>query len=238
MYILKQPPQCNGEYIKMTGQPKRANCCDQDGECFGDGTDAWCCDNEFYCSSNLQLYAKNQSTKNAVLCNFDERKVISADYTVMVLLAIIVFLIGIIGCLCVYKSNQRKKRRRIANDLAAEEARKKKKVESSSSDSSSSVSSDTVSDSSEDEKVPANANSNKIETEEQRLKREKREEQKRKRLLKLGQMKRKQSVIHDKLELDAGNIELAQLGNYGDKDKEVDKDHDEKIAEALGTEAD
>ena len=75
----------------------------------------------------------------------------------MVLLAIIVFLIGVIGCLCVYKSNQRKKRRRIANDLAAEEARKRKKAESSSSDSSSSVSSDTVSDSSEDEKVPANA---------------------------------------------------------------------------------
>jgi len=28
------------------------------------------------------------------------------------------------------------------------------------------------------------------------------------------------------------------MGNYGDTTKEVDKDHDEKIAEALGTEAD
>lgn len=31
---------------------------------------------------------------------------------------------------------------------------------------------------------------------------------------------------------------MAQFGNYGDKDAEVDKDHDEKIANALGTEAD
>ena len=71
MYILKEPPQCNGEFIKMTGQPKRAKCCDQDGQCTGDGTDAWCCDGEFICSSNLQLYAENQSTKKAVLCNFN-----------------------------------------------------------------------------------------------------------------------------------------------------------------------
>jgi len=61
--------------------------------------------------------------------------------------------------------------------LAAIEAKKKKvkKVESSS-ESSSEVSSDTVSDSSEEEKTPADYNSNKIETEEQRLRREKREE--------------------------------------------------------------
>ena len=31
---------------------------------------------------------------------------------------------------------------------------------------------------------------------------------------------------------------MAQHGNYGDQDKQVDKDHDEKIAEQLGTEAD
>jgi len=31
---------------------------------------------------------------------------------------------------------------------------------------------------------------------------------------------------------------LAQFGNYGDQEKQVDKDHDEKIAEQLGTEAD
>ena len=51
-------------------------------------------------------------------------------------------------------------------------------------------------------------------------------------------MKRKQSSQHDKLEQAAGNIELAQHGNYGDLTKDVDKDHDEKIADALGTEAD
>lgn len=51
-------------------------------------------------------------------------------------------------------------------------------------------------------------------------------------------MKRKQSTQHDKLEQAAGNIELAQHGNYGDLTKDVDKDHDEKIADALGTEAD
>jgi hypothetical protein len=31
---------------------------------------------------------------------------------------------------------------------------------------------------------------------------------------------------------------LAQHGNYGDLKNNIDKDHDEKIAEALGTEAD
>lgn len=197
----------------MTGKPVRATCCDEDGECFGDGTDAWCCDidQSFFCSSNLQLYAENTSTKKAVLCNYDERVEIRSNYTVAILSAVIVFLLGVIAATCVYKSNERKKRRKIAADLAAHDA-KQKKVESSS-ESSSEVSSDTVSDSSDenldDTKTPANANSNKIETEEQRAKREHREEQKRKRLLKLNQMKRKQSVIHDKLDLQAGNIELA-----------------------------
>ena len=112
---------------------------------------------------------------------------ITNDYTVAILLGVIGFLLVVIGALCVYKSNERKKKRRIAHDLAAMDAKKKvKKVESSESDSSSEVSSDTVSDSSEEEKTPADFNSNKIETEEQRLKREKREEQKRKRLLKLN----------------------------------------------------
>ena len=51
-------------------------------------------------------------------------------------------------------------------------------------------------------------------------------------------MKRKQSVQHDKLNLQAGDIELAQHGNNGDLNNEIDKDHDERINEALGTEAD
>jgi hypothetical protein len=53
MYILKEPPSCPGEFVKMTGQPVKAKCCDQDGQCFGDGTDAWCCDEDFLCSSNI-----------------------------------------------------------------------------------------------------------------------------------------------------------------------------------------
>lgn len=81
---------------------------------------------------------------------------------------------------------------------------KNKKVESNS-DSSSSVSSDTVSSSDEsgldNTKIPADANGNRIETEEQRLKREHREEQKRKRLHKLKLMKSRQSTQHDKLDL-------------------------------------
>ena len=67
-YILKEPPECDGVYEGMSGKLARAECCDQDNQCFGDGTDAWCCNNKFYCSSNLQFYSLDQK---GILCKFD-----------------------------------------------------------------------------------------------------------------------------------------------------------------------
>ena len=45
-----------------------AKCCDQDSLCFGDGTDDWCCDGEFYCSNNSEKYANE---KGGILCPID-----------------------------------------------------------------------------------------------------------------------------------------------------------------------
>ena len=45
-----------------------ATCCDNDNLCFGDGTDDWCCDDKFYCSTNNEKYAIE---KNGILCPVD-----------------------------------------------------------------------------------------------------------------------------------------------------------------------
>lgn len=48
LHIPEKEPICPTD---KGGGP--AVCCDQDGQCFGDGTDAWCCQNEFYCSTTI-----------------------------------------------------------------------------------------------------------------------------------------------------------------------------------------
>ncbi len=51
-------------------------------------------------------------------------------------------------------------------------------------------------------------------------------------------MKRRQSQMADKLDDQAKNIKLAEYGNYGEENNVVDKEHDDKINDALGLETD
>ena len=68
-----------------------ATCCDKDGICFGDGTDDWCCGEQFYCSSNSLEYAEE---KGGILCPSNVKKDIAffmniAGITIMLLFIII-----------------------------------------------------------------------------------------------------------------------------------------------------
>ena len=49
-----------------------ATCCDADGFCYGDGSDAWCCNNSFYCTNDNPIRA---AERGGILCPKNEAMV-------------------------------------------------------------------------------------------------------------------------------------------------------------------
>ena len=71
-----------------------AKCCDKDGLCFGDGTDDWCCEEKFYCSTNSEEYASKQG---GIVCPQSVRRE-TAKYSNIAGIAIMVFLMVLMLC--------------------------------------------------------------------------------------------------------------------------------------------
>lgn len=81
-----------------------AKCCDSDNLCFGDGSDSWCCEGEFYCSNNSELYAKK---RGGILCPIDYSR-FGAKVTNISGLSVVIALVVAVLIMAVIRSRTKK----------------------------------------------------------------------------------------------------------------------------------